>query len=128
MKGEKIQGEYKRVGCLTAYPYIMAMANEQLLSCIQTIQMIDQLREKWPTVLNEPTFLVVQFLDSDFHGTANAWKQKIKLPMEGPQLRAGLVLHEFAHILHASQGIGGSNHGPEFVKILDLLLRDWYLS
>ena len=71
MKGEKIQGEYKRVGCLTAYPYIMAMANEQLLSCIQTIQMIDQLREKWPTVLNEPTFLVVQFLDSDFHGTVS---------------------------------------------------------
>lgn len=128
MKGSQIKGEYKRVSCLTEFPYIMTMANESLLTPVQACEMIDSLIEQWPVCLEKGGVFSGQLVFVSENARGKARYNKIWLPSEGMKLRVGLILHEFSHVLHQSQGIEGSAHGPEFTRILDTLLKNWYLS
>lgn len=121
MKGAQILGEYKRVSCLSKLPGLLQIAHETFIEPEDAIEMVERLKRIWPVVGFQ-----VNVRAKDGRGRASAWTGKFNLPLRN--LRAGIVLHEYAHILQQSQGLGGAAHGPTFVRVLDKLLETWYLK
>ena len=99
------------------YPTVMAMSRdkEALLKAWNTPITQDEARGILYSYLDEDELLMLDFTATTMRGAAWNIARRIRLPIE-PTL--GITLHELAHRIHNGRG-----HGPDYVKILDDLVR-----
>ena len=125
MNGLRVPGEYKRVSILCKFPTLLNEANRKKLAQDEVWQLVQEMREEFPVV-----GLKTVFTPRETRGKAGPGEEEGTMRISFPDetlIRAGLVLHEFAHVLKASQGISGTAHGPAFVRCLDAVLVWWFL-
>jgi len=125
VNGTKIPGEYKRVSILCKFPTLLNLANQKMMGQDEVWELVQEMREEFPVVGLKTTFS-----GRETRGKAGLGAEEGTMRISFPDvtlIRAGLVLHEFAHVLKRSQGIEGTSHGPAFVKCLDKVLVWWFL-